>query len=128
MVKHKELTIRRTVMYKTIFAFRNGNDVSFKYEDYYKAREALLFHITGFSEDLLYAAVSYHGGEYTYTIDLADWRFGCCGEVISLGKLVSMIPKGNPSELLYGRIEEINVDITERRSRLSGGGGATCPD
>ena len=70
-------------MYKTIFAFRDGNDITFKYEDYYKAR--------------------------AYTIDLADWRFGCCGEVVSLGKLVSMIPKDDPSELLYGRIEEINV-------------------
>lgn len=96
-------------MYKTVFKFRDGTDVVFKYEDYYKARETLLLHITGLSEDLLYAAVSYHGGEYTYIIDLADWRFECYGEVVSLGKLVSIISKDKPSKLLYGRIEEINA-------------------
>lgn len=98
-----------TDMYKTTFIFRDGNDVTLWFDDYYEAYEFLLQHATEFYGESLYAAVSYHGNECDYTIDLADWRFGYYGEVISLGGLVSIISEDYPSELMYGRVEEINA-------------------
>ena len=82
-------------MYKTRFAYRDGNDVMFRFEDYYEARSSLLTHGTIFDGELLYAAITYCGREVCYTIDLIDWRFGCDGIVISLEGLVSMRSSDN---------------------------------
>lgn len=82
-------------MYETRFVFRDGNDVVFTTEGYYKAREFLLARGTIYDSDLLYAAITYCGREVCYTIDLIDWRFGCDGIVISLEGLVSMRSSDN---------------------------------
>ena len=97
-------------MYKTIIAFRDGNDIELRFWDHGEAYETLLRYTSEFDERLLYGALSYCNGEYTITTDLVDWRYGCEGELISLGSFVSMIPKDNPPELLYGRILEIDAE------------------
>lgn len=95
-------------MYKTTFAFRDGNDILFRFEDYYEARSSLLTHGTIFDGELLYAAITYCGREVCYTTDLIDWRFGCDGMIISLGDHISIRSTEYPSEPLAGSIEKIN--------------------
>ena len=77
-------------MYKTTFAFRDGNDILFRFEDYYEARESLLSRGNVYDSELLYAEITYYGREACYTTDLIDWRYKCDGIVISLEDLVSI--------------------------------------
>ena len=94
-------------MYKTTFAFRDGNDILFRFEDYYEAR-SLLARGNVYDSELLYAAITYCGREVCYTTDLIDWRFGCGGMIISLGDHISIRSTESPSEPLAGSIEKIN--------------------
>ena len=95
-------------MYRIRFAFRDGNDAIFKYEDYYEALRSLFTHGTIFDGGLLYAEISYRGRDISYTTDLIDWRFGCDRRVFSLGDIVSARPGGAFSEPLYGCIDRID--------------------
>lgn len=95
-------------MYSTRFAFRDGHDVIFRFEDYYEARLFLQARGTIYDSDLLYAEITYCGGETCYTTDLIDWRFGCGGRVYSLGDIVSVRPGRALSVPLYGCIDKID--------------------
>ena len=93
-------------MYKATILFRDGNDVVLKFEAYDEARETLKRHCSASDGDLLYAEISYCNAGYCYTTDYVDSRFGCRGEMISIGDLVSITSKDG--SLLYGDVEEIN--------------------
>lgn len=95
-------------MYRIRFAYRDGKDAVFVSESYYKARLFLQARGTIFDEELLYAEITYCGGETCYTTDLIDWRFGCGGRVYSLGDIVTVRPDGALPEPLYGCIDRID--------------------
>jgi hypothetical protein len=51
--------MRRTDMYKTTFAFRDGNDIELRFWDHGEAYETLLRYTSEFDERLLYGALEY---------------------------------------------------------------------
>jgi len=95
-------------MYSTRFAFRDGHNVIFRFEDYYEARVFLKTHGTIYDNEMLYAEISYRGKDISYTTNLIDWRFGCGGRVYSLGDIVTVRPDGALSEPLNGCIDRID--------------------
>ena len=56
-------------MYRIRFAYRDGKDAAFVSESYYKARLFLQARGTIYDSDLLYAEITYCGGETCYTTD-----------------------------------------------------------
>lgn len=101
-------------MYRIRFAYRDGKDVVFVSESYYKARLFLRTNGTIFDGELLYAEISYCGEDISYTIDLIDWRFGCDGIVISLEGLASIYSADSLREIDCS-VDEIDAELGRLR-------------